>query len=186
MLLNTNHIKPISSHIRFKSSLSSTIKETAHGQFSDRDAYPFQIDRIALRIILVVSELHDEVIKWKHFPRYWPFVRGIHRSTVNSPHKGQWRGALMFFLICVWMNGWVNNREAGDLRRYRAHYDVIVMAHTAWYASKTSGNKNLKADTRGHPFRRRYFQMNDNFCILMMISLKFVLNSPNDNKSLLI
>ena len=38
---------------------------------------------------------HDDVIKWKHFPRYWPFVRGIHRSPVNSSHKGQWRGALM-------------------------------------------------------------------------------------------
>ena len=70
---------------------------------------------------------HDDVIKWKHFPRYWPFVRGIHRSPVNSPHKGQWRGALMFSLICVWINHWVNNREAGDLRRYRAHNDVIVM-----------------------------------------------------------
>ena len=46
---------------------------------------------------------------------------------VNSPHKGQWRGALMFSLICVWINGRVNNREAGDLRRYRAHYDVTVM-----------------------------------------------------------
>ena len=47
----------------------------------------------------------------------------------NSPvlHKGQWRGALMFSLICVWINGWVNNRKAGDLRRHRAHYDVIVM-----------------------------------------------------------
>ena len=44
---------------------------------------------------------HDDVIKWKHFPRYWPFVRGIHRSSVNSPHKGQWRGALMFSLICA-------------------------------------------------------------------------------------
>ena len=70
---------------------------------------------------------HDDVIKWKHFPRYWPFVRGIHRSPVNSPHKGQWRGALMLILICVRINGWVNNREAGDLRRYRAHYDVIEM-----------------------------------------------------------
>ena len=70
---------------------------------------------------------HDDVIKWKHFPRYWPFVWGIHRSPVNSPYKGQWRGALMFSLICVWINGWVNNREAGDLRRYRAHYGVIVM-----------------------------------------------------------
>ena len=69
---------------------------------------------------------HDDVIKWKHFPRYWPFVRGIHRSPVNSPHKGQWRGALMF-LMCVWINGCVNNREADDLRRNQAHYDVIVM-----------------------------------------------------------
>ena len=70
---------------------------------------------------------HDDVIKWKHFPRYRPFVRGIHRSPVNSPHKGQWRGALMFSLTCVWINDWVNNREAGDLRRYRVHYDVTVM-----------------------------------------------------------
>ena len=70
---------------------------------------------------------HDDVIKWKHFPRYWPFVRGIHRSPVNSPRKGQWRGALMFNLICTQIKGWVNNREAGDLRRNRAHYDVTVM-----------------------------------------------------------
>ena len=70
---------------------------------------------------------HDDVIKWKHFPRYWPFVRGIHRSPVNSPHKGQWRGALMFTLFCVWINGCVSNREAGDLRCYRAHFDVTVM-----------------------------------------------------------
>ena len=75
----------------------------------------------------VLKRKHDDVIKWKHFPRYWPFVRGIHRSPVNSLHKGQWRGALMFSLICVWINGWVNNRDAGDLRRYRAHYDVTVM-----------------------------------------------------------
>ena len=44
---------------------------------------------------------HDDVIKWKHFPRYWPFVRGIHRCPVNSPHKGQWRGALMLSVICA-------------------------------------------------------------------------------------
>ena len=52
---------------------------------------------------------------------------GIHRSPVNSPHKGQWRGALMLSLICAWINDWVNNREAGDLERRRAHYDVTVM-----------------------------------------------------------
>ena len=73
-------------------------------------------------------DFHDDVIKWKNFPRYWPFVRGIHRSPVNSAHKGQWRGALMFSLICLWINYWVNTREAGDLRRYRAHYDITVMS----------------------------------------------------------
>ena len=73
--------------------------------------------------------LHDDVIKWKHFPRYWPFVRGIHRSPVNSPHKGQWRGALVFSLICACINAWVNHREAGDLRRHRTHYDVNVMEY---------------------------------------------------------
>ena len=71
--------------------------------------------------------IHDDVIKWKYFPRNWPFVRGIHRSPVNSPHKGQWRGAFVFSLICVWINDWVNNREAGDLRRHRGHYDVNVI-----------------------------------------------------------
>ena len=52
---------------------------------------------------------------------------GIHRSPVNSPNKGQWPGALMISLICAWTNGWSNNRDAGDLRRYGAHYCVTVM-----------------------------------------------------------
>ena len=71
--------------------------------------------------------LHYDVIKWKHFPRYWLFVRWIHWSPVNSPPKNQWRGALMFSVICVWVNDWVNNCEAGDLRPHRGHHDVTVM-----------------------------------------------------------
>ena len=70
---------------------------------------------------------HDDVIKWKHFPRYWPSVRGIHRWPVNSLHKGQWRGASLLSLISAWINCWVNNSKAGDLIRHRAHYDVILM-----------------------------------------------------------
>ena len=65
-------------------------------------------------------------------PRHWPFVWGIHRSPVNSPHKGHWRGSLMFSLIYVWINCWVNNREAGDFIRHRIHYVVAVM-----YAKQT-------------------------------------------------
>ena len=79
---------------------------------------------------------HDDVIKWKHFPCDWPFVRGIHRSPVNSSHKGQWRRALMFTLICAKMKGWVNNREGDDLRRNRAHYDVTVM-NLFWFRLST-------------------------------------------------
>ena len=81
----------------------------------------------ASAVYKMTCAIHDDVIKWKHFPHYWPFVWGIHRSPVNSPHKDQWRGTLMFSLICIWINGWVNNSEAGDLRRHRAHYGVIVM-----------------------------------------------------------
>ena len=68
---------------------------------------------------------------WRHqmetFSASLALCAGNSPVPVNSSHKGQWRGALMFTLICVWINGWVNNHEAGDLRRYRVHYDVIVM-----------------------------------------------------------
>ena len=74
-----------------------------------------------------VKGWHDDVIKWKYFPRYWSFVLRIHRSPVNSPHKAQWRGALMFSLICALINDWANNPEANELGRHRAHYDIIAM-----------------------------------------------------------
>ena len=68
---------------------------------------------------------------WRHiietFPCYWPSVLGIHRWPANSSHKGQWRGNLAFSLICAWINGWLNNRETGDLRCQRTHCDVIAM-----------------------------------------------------------
>ena len=68
---------------------------------------------------------------WRHqmetFSALVVLVWVIHRSPVNSPHKSQWRGTLMFSLICGGINDWVSNREAGDLRRHRAHYDVTVM-----------------------------------------------------------
>ena len=87
---------------------------------------------------------HDDVIKWNHFPRYWPFVWGIHRSTVNFPHKGQWRGALMFSLICAWINAWVNNGDAGDLTRYRAHYDVTAMKNERDLKNVTYACRNIR------------------------------------------
>ena len=61
------------------------------------------------------------------FPALLAICAGNSPVPVNSLYKGQWRGALMFSLICIRINGWVNNGEAGDLTRNRVHYDVIVM-----------------------------------------------------------
>ena len=77
---------------------------------------------------VITLTLHDDVIKWIHFSHYWPFVSGIYRSPVDSPHKGQWHGALMFSSICAWANDWANNRDTGDLGRHCAYYDVTLMA----------------------------------------------------------
>ena len=81
------------------------------------------------------SKWHTDVTKWKHFPRYWLFVWGIHRSPVDSLTKAS-DAELWCFL---WANGWANNRDADDLRRHRAHHDVNVMetcpfgcCHTVW------------------------------------------------------
>ena len=82
-------------------------------------------------LCFVMVWYHDDVIKWKNFSRYWPFVRSrywpFHLSPLNSLHKGQWRGALMFSLICTWINSCINNGDADDLRRNCTHYDVIVL-----------------------------------------------------------
>ena len=112
---------------------------------------------------------HDDIIKWKHFLRYWPFVRGIHRWPVHSPHKGHWHGALMFSLICAWIDGWANSPGAGDLRCHCAHYDVTVMnsCHFADHISNT-----LSGMTISYP--------------LIKISLRFVSKYPNDSKSALV
>ena len=72
-----------------------------------------------------ITSIHDDVIKWKHFSCYWPFVWRIHRTPVICSHKGQWHRALIFSLSCA--NGCANNWDAGDLRCHHAHYDVTVM-----------------------------------------------------------
>ena len=87
------------------------------------------------------------------FPRYWPFVRGIHRSPVNSPHKGQWHWALIFSMIYALINGWVNSR--GDLRRHGAHHDVIIiwLAVTISDHGHTVGPEVLRHGLSGHCVR---------------------------------
>ena len=111
------------SHHTLKACGSSSCNKNV---FCDWPCYSSRVDK------------HDDVIKWKHFPRYWPSVRGIHQWPVNFLHKCQWRGALMFSLICAWTIGWVNNRGAGDLRRNHVHYDVTVMVLPVRYQPRDS------------------------------------------------
>ena len=82
---------------------------------------PYNLRLWRLRNVLVSRYIHPvSTTDW-----HW-------MDWVNSPHKSQWRGALIFSLICARINGWVSNREAGDLIRYHAHCDVIVMNTCAY------------------------------------------------------
>ena len=74
---------------------------------------------------------------WRHQMETFFALLAVCAGT--SPHKGQRRGALMFSLICAWINSWINNREAGDLRRHRAHYDATVMMKPCWWNRNVPG-----------------------------------------------
>ena len=58
------------------------------------------------------DRVHVDVIKGKHFPRYWPFVRGIHRWPVNSPHKGPVTRSFDVFFD-MWLNKHLSKQSWG-------------------------------------------------------------------------
>ena len=87
--------------------------------------------------------VHNDIIEWKHSMIYWPFVRGIHWSPVDFPHKGQWCGALIFSLICTWTIGWANIRDTSDLSRHHAYYDVTVMNSNLWTETKCASSVHM-------------------------------------------
>ena len=87
---------------------------------------------------------HNNVIKWKHFRVTGHLCREF-TGQRWIPHTKVIDVELWFFFICVWINDWVNNREAGDVRRYRAHYDVIVIwamftPEELWFGPITNTN----------------------------------------------
>ena len=84
--------------------------------------------------VLGMAQLLEHVNTWwrqqlETFSALLALCEGNHRSPVVSSHKGQSRGGLMFNFICAWTNGWANNRDAGDSKRHRVHYDVTVMEY---------------------------------------------------------
>ena len=147
---------------------------------------------------------------WRHqmetFSALLAICAGNSPVPVNSPHKGQWRGALMFSLIFVGLKGWINNREAGDLRRYRVHYNVTVMMFQLlassgywnsryWLVLRINGSLStwnkisifLYSSPHGQNVRHftddifKCIFLNENIRISIEISLKFVPKVPIDN-----
>ena len=92
----------------------------------------------------------NEVIKWKHFLRYWPFAWGIHRSPVNSHTKASDAELWCFRWSEPRINGWVNNRAVGDLRRHQTHYDFVVMLWVLWTHSAAFPGRVTGVVVRDH------------------------------------
>ena len=89
---------------------------------------------------------YDDAITWNHFPRHWPFVRGIHRSSVvDYPHKGSVKRAVMFSLMYAWRNGWTNSGVTGDLRRHDT-CDVSVTIFVPNQSYEMIENANIFLD----------------------------------------
>ena len=107
------------------------------------------------------NDFNDDVIKRKHFHVTGPLC-GEFTGHRWIPLKCQWHEALMFSLICAWTNSWVHNREAGDLRHRRAHYDVTVMywqrsITCIWVASVRDGRVIVYDKSRDDPVQVIWF-----------------------------
>ena len=94
--------------------------------------------------------LHDDVNKWRHFPRYWPLC-GEATGHRWIPCTKASDAELWCFFDLRLKKGWVNNREAGDLRRHRAHYDITVINTI----KKNMGADLLYIETAWAPFTNR-------------------------------
>ena len=83
------------------------------------------------------------------------FCAGHTLVTGEFSHKGQWRGTLIFSLICVGMNGWVKTHGAADLGRHRAYYDVIVMWIDQLTCMAQAFSRNEVHEWYGRPISNR-------------------------------
>ena len=120
-----------------------------------------------------------------HFTSWWrhqmetysallaSFVRGIHRWPVNSPYKGQWRGALLFSLICAWTNGWVNNREAGDLSRHRSLILIKLWAQLCFLCEAVYNHASSNFQSWTKFVRSSSSKINQNYCLLLLVKVLF-------------
>ena len=129
---------------------------------------------------------HDDVIKWNFSAALLAFCAGNSPIIDDSPHKGQWRGALMFSLICAWTNSLANNGDACDLRRHCAYHDVTVMLRNylvglLWPTHMSYWNQMLVYFFSIKTLRPRW-----EFSWIKDVSLKFVARVPINNIPVLV
>ena len=96
------------------------------------------------RYIYIVANLAGTffISWWRHQMKTFSALLAL--CAGHSPVTGEFpsqRGALMFSLSYTWTNGWVNNRNAGDLMHHSAHYDVTVM-----YQSNVTEHQKIELD----------------------------------------
>ena len=127
---------------------------------------------------IALNHVHDDAIKWKHFPRYWPFVKGIHWSPVNSPYKGHWRGTLMFFfylhlnkrLSKLSRRRWFETpsrplgRHCNVLYGTKLHFENVVVSVTSslikssfffsWYMYNNINTQSYSVPWEGEPVKQ--------------------------------
>ena len=127
------------------------------------------LSSLCLQISQHLTYLHEDVINWKHFPCYWPFMRGIHWSPVNSPHKGQWRGALMFSLICA-----LNKR----LSKQSWSWWFETLSHSLWRLC--NGTLYLWIDMRMSKYRLQMMRNKYDFILSQRMNCTYVVLSTLD------
>ena len=80
-----------------------------------------------INVIQCSGNLVTGATLWRHQMALLVLCEGNPPVTSEFPSQGPVTRSFDIFLICVWTNGWANNRDAPYLRRHRAHYDVTVM-----------------------------------------------------------
>ena len=108
--------------------------------YSNSTSVAFWLDSVPPHTLEI---LHDDVVKWKNFPLCHPFVRRIHWPPLDSPHKGHWRGALMF-LWSVPEQTVEKTIESRVLSRYLARFDVTFLTNLIfWFSGYVHGFKRF-------------------------------------------
>ena len=115
---------------------------------------------------------HDDVIEWKHLPRYWSFVWEFTGPRWIPLTKASDAELLCFLDLCMNKKVEKNNRHAGDLRRHRAHYDVTVMVITSDIDGLLCDTHIYPSMISRHSNKRSYYFEND----LSMTVLRITLN----------